>query len=94
MSREPIRLTRRGRIVVVAFAALAVLGLGVGGRAAFAGGPSSARESVVVEPGDTLWDIAVAAEPRKDPRLVVARIVDLNHLSGVVVEPGQRLVLP
>lgn len=92
--RSPIRLTRRGRVVVVLAAVLALLGLGAGGRAAFAGGHGSAAPTVVVAPGDTLWDIAVRAEPRADPRRVVARIVEINGLPDVIVEPGERLELP
>ncbi|MEV3925332.1 LysM peptidoglycan-binding domain-containing protein [Actinomadura coerulea] len=99
----PIRLTRRGRVVLVAFAAtvtLMFLWLTVG-PGAFAGsregrgGPSRPAETVVVEPGETLWDIASAADPGGDPRLVVQRIIDLNGMAGdPTVHPGQELRLP
>ena len=101
--RTPIRLTRRGRAVVVGFAAtvtLVLLWLTVG-PGAFAGSreghdasPRPAR-TVVVEPGETLWDIASAADPGTDPRVVVKRIIDLNGLAGdPTVQPGQELRLP
>ncbi|WP_169807890.1 LysM peptidoglycan-binding domain-containing protein [Actinomadura hibisca] len=48
----------------------------------------------MVEPGQTLWEIAVRASGDGDPRLTVQRIIDLNGLSGPVVQPGQRLRLP
>ncbi|WP_243717589.1 LysM peptidoglycan-binding domain-containing protein [Actinomadura darangshiensis] len=100
--RPPIRLTRRGRAVLVGFAAmvtLVLLWLTVG-PGAFAGAreghtPSRPAKTVVVEPGDTLWDIAFTADPRTDPRLVVQRIIDLNGLGGdPTVHPGQELRLP
>ena len=93
---QPVRLTRRGRVVVIVFAAafvLTVLWL-TAGRGAFAGESERAPEIFVVQPGDTLWDIAAHAKPEADPRLTLRRIMKLNHLSTVVLEPGQRLVLP
>ncbi|MEU8307234.1 LysM domain-containing protein [Actinomadura sp. NPDC048955] len=101
--RPPIRLTRRGRAVLVAFAAtvtLILLWLNVGpgafaGSGAGHGGPSRPAATVVVEPGETLWDIASAADPGSDPRIVVQRIIDLNGLAGdPTVHPGQELRLP
>lgn len=99
--RAPIRLTRRGRAVLVGFAAtvtLVALWLTVG-PGAFAGsrdgrGGRPAR-TVVVEPGETLWGIASAADPGADPRRTVERIMDLNGLGGdPTVRPGQEIRLP
>jgi LysM repeat protein len=80
-------------IVLSAAFVLTVLWL-TAGRGAFAGESQKAPEIFVVQPGDTLWDIAAHAKPEADPRLTLRRIMKLNHLSGVVLEPGQRLVLP
>ncbi|GAA4242810.1 hypothetical protein GCM10022254_77250 [Actinomadura meridiana] len=101
--RAPIRLTRRGRAVLVGFAATATLmslWLTVG-PGAFAGDrethriPAHPARTVIVGPGDTLWDIAAGAEPGADPRRVVQRILDLNGLGGdPTVQPGQELRLP
>lgn len=101
--RVPLRLTRRGRAVLVAFAAavtLAALWLD-GGTGAFAGGRADRHgrsghvRTAVVEPGDTLWGIAAAADPGADPRVTLQRIIDLNGMGGdPTVQPGQRLVLP
>ncbi|SNT17479.1 LysM domain-containing protein [Actinomadura meyerae] len=102
--RPPIRLTRRGRAVLVGFAATFTLvalwlsagpgafaGAGEGGR----GAPSGPARTVVVGPGDTLWGIASAADPGGDPRRTVDRIMDLNGLRGdPVVHPGQEIRLP
>ncbi len=46
-----------------------------------------------VKPGDTLWVIA-ARHYAGDPRDAIYRIVKRNHLTGNVIVPGQRLVLP
>ncbi|KAB2380965.1 LysM peptidoglycan-binding domain-containing protein [Actinomadura montaniterrae] len=101
--RAPIRLTRRGRAVLVLIAAavtLAALWLD-GGTGAFAGGRADHHgrsghvRTAVVEPGDTLWRIATDCDPGADPRVTVQRIIDLNGMGGdPTVQPGQRLVLP
>jgi len=49
---------------------------------------------VVVEPGQTLWSLAVAAEPAADPRLVIQQIMQTNALSGPTVYAGQQLWVP
>ncbi len=56
-----------------------------------------ATASVVVQPGQTLWSVARQVAPGADVRETVARIKDLNGLSGPssdVVVPGQQLVVP
>lgn len=50
--------------------------------------------SVVVQPGDTLWSIAAAVAPTRDPRQVVFDLRQRNQLASVVVVPGQVLQLP
>lgn len=97
----PVRLTRRGRVVVVCAVVLVLLagfwtGARHGARATSGGerGPAVARESVVVGPHDTLWGIAVRARPEVDPRVTVQRIIDLNALSSAVVNPGQKVYIP
>ncbi len=97
-----VRLTTRGRVVVVgtvALALLAVLWLGARhGAGATSGGDRTGRdvvpESVVVGRHDTLWTIAVRARPGVDPRVTVQRMIDLNALSGSIINPGQRVLLP
>ncbi|HEV2374780.1 MAG TPA: LysM peptidoglycan-binding domain-containing protein [Streptosporangiaceae bacterium] len=98
-----VRLTRRGRAAVVVAAVAGALALawlaGVASGLAAAGGLSSggvaaATTSVVVRPGQTLWSIALHAQPAADPRAVVQEIVSLNALHSVVIQPGQRLRVP
>ena len=45
----------------------------------------------VVQPGDTLWDIARALAPDRDPRAVVHELADTA--GGAALEPGQRIVI-
>jgi len=103
---RPIRLTRRGRIVIAALAAFAVAGVAaliwlvVAGRAQAAGhvrpGTAAAHSMlrVVVRPGDTLWGIATKADPNADPRIVIRQIMDDNALGGTAITAGQVLWVP
>jgi hypothetical protein len=50
--------------------------------------------SVIVRPGQSLWEIAAQAEPNADPRGVIQEIIDLNALRGMLVQPGERLWVP
>lgn len=95
-----LRLTRRGRLVLVAavtmLTVLAGLTLGLGSSLAASGGPApdAARHTVILAPGQTLWSLATRIAPHDDPRLVVADIEALNHLTGAPVQAGQRLIVP
>jgi LysM repeat protein len=98
MSRSaPLRLTRRGRVVLLMLlVALAFVTFSTARVATQAGtGPATpATRYVTVHPGQTLWQIAHAVAPADDPRDTVDRIRDLNGLDTTVVQAGQRLVVP
>ena len=49
---------------------------------------------IVVQPGQTLWSIASAAEPTADPRAVIQQIMSVNALSGTNIQAGQLLWVP
>ena len=102
--QSPLRLTRRGRFVFfgVPLILLAALILSFSG---FLNAPARASESatdlrvtpavsVTVQPGDSLWAIAGTVAPERDPRDVVADILQLNNLEAARVVPGQSLVVP
>ena len=96
-TEPPLRLTRRGRIVVVvavAVAACALLSLVLATASASAGPAYVPPRTHVVQPGETLWEIAFELDPSTDTRVVVARVAELNRLASVDVEPGQALLLP
>ncbi|MGH3124179.1 MAG: LysM peptidoglycan-binding domain-containing protein [Streptosporangiaceae bacterium] len=100
------RLTRRGRRVVWASAVLllaavltpVLLALASGAQAANHGLPPSAVRAsmrhVVVKPGQSLWSIALNAEPQADPRVVIQQIMEFNALGSQVVVPGESLWVP
>jgi hypothetical protein len=102
----PVRLTRRGRVVLAALAVVTVtatvtlfwLSVAGGAQAASHGLGSGAAyrgmTRVVVLPGQTLWSIASQAEPAADPRLVIQQIIEANALGGPVIQPGQSLWVP
>lgn len=75
-----------GVVLVMAF---------VGGRASADGSPGGEIRPAavyVVRPGDTLWDLAVALAPDRDPRLVVDALE--RSAGGAALRPGQRIVVP
>jgi hypothetical protein len=98
---SPLRLTRRGRIVVTAMVALlaAGLSLAIAGAAQATGHSASQRTGpglaqVVVRPGQTLWSVAENADPNSDPRQVIQQIAQLNALTSGTLMAGQRLWVP
>ena len=95
----PLRLTRRGRVVLAAVTALAVAGLSLlaASAAQATNQPAPARQNlvqVVVRPGQSLWSVAESADPDQDTRMVIKQIIDLNSLSGDTVFAGQQLWVP
>jgi LysM domain len=100
----PLRLTRRGRMVVVILAAVlatvAITAASVafsGAQAANHGRPGAGyagMHRIVVQPGQTLWSIAAQAEPSADPRQVIQEILTANSMTGSTVQAGQLLWVP
>lgn len=93
----PLRLTRRGRAVVLSLAlavTTAVLILFGSGVAATDDAPAPVR-TVTVQPGQTLWSIAAEARPDADIRSTVDEIVRLNAIeSGSKLPIGATLAVP
>jgi hypothetical protein len=98
----PLRLTRRGRLVLAAVALLTamVVVLLLAPGAAGVSGHQPARaayqnmKQIVVRPGQSLWSIAVTADPSADPRIVVQQIIEANALGGASIRAGQLLWVP
>ena len=102
---SPVRLTRRGRalviglIVAVAAAVALLIALAAAGGAQAAshgqpGGGYQGMHEVVVRPGQTLWSIASRAEPGADPRVVVQQIMSANAMTSTAISAGQLLWVP
>jgi len=104
-ARTPVRLTRRGRLVVTAAALLltAAVSVGLAGAAQALGHSGGAAQParlgagitrVQVRPGQDLWTLAEAYDPNADPRQVIQEILQLNSMSTDQVQPGQVLWMP
>lgn len=103
-SSSSLQLTRRGRLLLIGLptmlgvlAAAALLVVLIAPSQVTAGtepaeGPGV--ESVTVQPGQSLWELAHQAEPQRDTRDVVLQIVELNDLDSAQVAPGQRVLVP
>lgn len=89
-----LRMTRRGRLVVLAVALMVVLLPGAWRAMATAQVEGPVTVAVTVQPGDTLWGIAAAIDPGADPRALIAEIRELNAMTQSGLVPGQVLVVP
>lgn len=105
-----LRLTRRGRLLLMGLPALVVttvlavslLALLLGtlaspANAATKGNPgelASYAAPVTVLQGQNLWTIAAASDPTRDVRDVIADIAAMNDLGNGVLQAGQRLYVP
>jgi nucleoid-associated protein YgaU len=91
-------LAWRARWALLALAAVALLAFGYAREAATSpllnGGVRAASDTVTVEAGDTLWDLAIARYPDADTRQKVFEIEELNGLRGPTIVVGQRLRMP
>ncbi len=98
-----IRLTARGRrlvaglvVVLVAVAVYAVSALFAGIASASTSDVTFTETSiVVVQPGQTLWEIATEIDSSADPRAIIDVIEDLNAMAnGEVIQAGSAIVVP
>jgi LysM domain len=98
----PLRLTRRGRVVIavavaIVVTAVSLIASGVAQATSHAVPPGAAGQHlsrVVVRPGQSLWSVAAGADPGADTRLVVQQIIELNGLTSGAVPAGQQLWVP
>jgi len=97
--RVGVRLTRRGRLVVVVAALLVAFAIGVFATAAGSvatqhPGTPAPTKIVQVDSGDTLWDLASGLAGDGDVRAMMEQIKQLNALDSAELQAGQRLVVP
>jgi Tfp pilus assembly protein FimV len=98
-ARSAVRLTRRGRLVVVVAALLIAFAIGVfvtaaGSVATQRPGTAEPTRIVQVGSGDTLWDIASQLADDGQVRPMMEEIKQLNALDSTDLQAGQRLVVP
>jgi hypothetical protein len=99
VSRSTVRLTRRGRVVVVVAALVIAFAIGVfvtaaGSVATQHPGTPEPTKIVQVGTGDTLWGIASQLSDDGDVRAMMEEIKHLNALDSADLQAGQRLVVP
>ena len=93
--RPNVMLRRRiAAVLVVAVVALVVSGLWAM-RSEASSDAGVVEATVVVAPGDTVWDIAAAYTPAgAHPQAYVAEVLRYNDLTASAVLPGTVLRLP
>lgn len=93
-----VRLTRRGRAVVLVVALLVVfsafVALGGGSVATNESGTPPATDIIQVTEGQTLWGIASERSEGGDIREVMREIERLNALESGMLGVGQKLRVP
>ncbi len=100
VARTRLRLTRRGRFVLLLLVALplvlAAIGFGLNGGNAVASGSAADREFeyVTVASGESLWSIAEAVAPNADPRVVVSELMAFNSLASPQLQAGEQIAIP
>lgn len=98
--RTRLRLTRRGRFVITTLAAiplLLVVALGVlnGGQASAGNAAADVHfDTVTIQPGETLWQLAEETAPNADPRDFVQDVISLNALDGSGLQAGEQISIP
>ena len=94
-ARVPARVRRRRFLVALCSVVVAVAGLhgGTGEGSALASREGAPR-AVLLERGDSLWDLAERFAPEgADARAYVDALVELNDVAGAPL-PGTRIRLP
>jgi Tfp pilus assembly protein FimV len=96
-ARSHLRMTRRGRAVLLGLVATPlvvialVAGINAGGATATGSAPLA---TVTVTSGETLWQVATQVAPKADPRDVIADILSVNTLASSDLQPGEKLRIP
>ncbi|KYH43918.1 LysM peptidoglycan-binding domain-containing protein [Branchiibius sp. NY16-3462-2] len=89
----PLRLTRRGMVAIGAIALTVTVLCGL--LVAHAVAPAaSGPDSVVVQSGQTLSEVAHRALPQLPVREAVVRVQLANDLNSLQVSAGQTLLIP
>jgi len=96
--RSHLRMTARGRAVLLVLIAIPVvaiaLAFGLSSGGATATNSSTPLATVTVQPGQTLWQVATRLAPQSDPRDVINDIMSVNRLDSATIQPGEKLEIP
>src|ERR1700712_2236506 len=89
-SRSHLRMTKRGRAVLLAVIAgplvAVALFFGINGGGATATDSSTPLTTITVPAGESLWQIAAQVAPHADPREFIADVVAVNQLGSVTIQ--------
>ncbi len=92
-----LRLTRRGRLTVTSVAFATSLFAGVGIASAHVGVPADTvtiDHSIVVRPGQTLWEVAATELPDLPVTSAIAEIQVANRMNSSELVAGTTLLIP
>lgn len=98
--RVRLRLTTRGRRLLAVIATLPLIvvalafALNGGVATASTEGSTAVVETVTVESGQSLWQLADAIAPTADPRDFIADVLSFNRLNSSAIQAGQQLSIP
>ena len=82
-------------LMLTAAAALTLLGFFTAPAMASVGEPELTQTiKVSVGAGDSLWELAEKFAPERDPRDVVADMMELNNLTDARIPVGVQLFIP
>jgi len=95
MHRTYVRRRRTAAIVGTALVAVLMSPLAAAAvRPDGAPEPTPAGQTIVVQPGDTLWSISQRVRPGADPRETIAWIQYANGVDAGGLQAGQSLLVP
>jgi hypothetical protein len=93
-SRQAIRLTRRGRLVITLMVTLAIAALALALATSVSAADSQIDHATTVSAGQTLSEVAASQLPALPINDAVARIQLANGLNTLQVHAGQALLIP
>jgi hypothetical protein len=94
LSRRGELLLRRVTAAVTAVVVILVLTAAVFAAARAVHTTPVQTRAVVVQPGQSLWQVAVATSPGANVSETTDQIRSLNHLGSTALTPGQTLLVP
>ncbi len=100
---QKLRITRRGKLVLaglvlilvtVCVVLFALSRQAVPPAMAAEGAQPETYQRILVQPGDTLWDISSRISQESDPTAVLDHIVMYNDLENSELQVGQTVFVP
>ena len=102
-SLTPVKLTSRGRTVIMVSALIVATSSFAATFSAFNGAAASTAsisatpveaEQIIVQPGESYWSIARAIAPGRSTQDVIDQIHQLNPFEGSTLQAGTKILVP